>query len=59
MMITKRKEYLCLPKKSFEAIMLSLNLDKHPGYKASFPCCALIFNVSLAIEKPKKISKLS
>ncbi|KAL4276245.1 hypothetical protein AHAS_Ahas20G0187900 [Arachis hypogaea] len=25
MMITERKEYLCLPKKSFETIMLSLN----------------------------------
>ncbi|KAL4315468.1 hypothetical protein AHAS_Ahas15G0188100 [Arachis hypogaea] len=25
MMITETKEYLCLPKKSFEAIMLSLN----------------------------------
>ncbi|KAL4321430.1 hypothetical protein AHAS_Ahas14G0109700 [Arachis hypogaea] len=25
MMITEGKEYLCLPKKSFEAIMLSLN----------------------------------
>ncbi|KAL4301356.1 hypothetical protein AHAS_Ahas17G0292700 [Arachis hypogaea] len=25
MMITEKKKYLCLPKKSFEAIMLSLN----------------------------------
>ncbi|KAL4329153.1 hypothetical protein AHAS_Ahas13G0271600 [Arachis hypogaea] len=25
MMIAERKEYLCLPKKCFEAIMLSLN----------------------------------
>lgn len=54
-----RKKGILVPtEKEFRGYYALLKLDKHPGYKVSCPCCALIFNVSLAIEKSKKISKL-
>ena len=55
----RKKGSLEPTEKEFWGHYTLLKLDKHPNYKVSCPCCALIFNVLLAIEKPKKICKLS